>query len=319
MTVSTHATVSAATLNVRAAGSGSANLLGQLPRGARVDVLAREGDWYHVAGGTLAGYVHADYLRLDSTPTADGFLCHNDALCAPALGLAPAQKFVVPRTGPVAQMAAKTWNRYGGVLAPLCDTTGISPAAAVGVLCVESSGQGMTDAGQLIIRFENHVFWDRWGKRHEPEFHAHFTFDGSKRWTKHKYRTGAADAGWKTSHGVGQTAEWEAFGIARKLDESAAMQSISMGAPQIMGFNHAAIGYDSARTMFDRFSADERYHIFGLFDFVKGGGTTSRMLEALRREQYEQFATYYNGNGQAAAYGARIRAAADAFRSVAPP
>jgi hypothetical protein len=41
------------------------------------------------------------------------------------------------------------------------------------------------------------------------------------------------------------------------------------------------------------------------------------MLEALRREQYDQFATYYNGNGQAAAYGARIRAAAAAFTSVA--
>ena len=119
------------------------------------------------------------------------------------------------------------------------------------------------------------------------------------------------------SHGVGQTAEWEAFDIARTLDEPAALQSISMGAPQIMGFNHAAIGYDSARTMFDRFETDERYHILGLFDFVKGGGTTSRMLEALKREQYEQFATYYNGNGQAAAYGARIRAAALAFDSIA--
>jgi hypothetical protein len=315
--MSTHGTVTAKTLNVRASGSASAELRGTLARGARVDVIARDGDWYRVKSGTLEGFVHGDFVRMDSTPVADGFLCHNDALCAPTLGLAPARPIPIPSSGPTAQMAAKTWNRYGGVLGPMCDQTAISPASAVGVLCVESNGQGMTDSGRLIIRFENHVFWDRWGKNHESAYRAHFTFDPAKRWTKQKYRTSASGE-WKTSHGVGQNAEWEAFGIARGLDESAAMQSISMGAPQIMGFNHATIGYDSAREMFDRFAADERYHILGLFDFVKGGGSTSRMLEALRREQYDQFATYYNGNGQAAAYGAKIRAAASAFEAIAP-
>lgn len=316
--MATSATVTARTLNVRERGSTDAPLKGELARGDRVEVLERDGNWYRVTRGGLAGFVHGDYLRLDSTPTADGFLCHDDALCAPALRLGPAQRIDATGANAVTQMAAKAWNRYGGVLAPLCATTDISSAAAVGVLCVESSGQGMTDAGRLIIRFENHVFWDRWGKSHEADFRAHFTFDPAKRWTKQKYRSSAADA-WKTSHGErGQSAEWEAFGIARALDESAAMQSISMGAPQIMGFNHAAIGYDSAREMFDRFSTDERYHILGLFDFVKGGGATSRMLEALRREQYEQFATYYNGNGQASEYGSRIRAAATAFATIAP-
>ncbi|MEO6529090.1 MAG: N-acetylmuramidase domain-containing protein [Gemmatimonadaceae bacterium] len=310
------ATVTAATLNVRASGSSTASLLGRLARGAHVDVLAREGDWYRVASGALVGFVHGDYLRLASTPTADGFLCRDDALCAPTLPLAPAQPILPVGAGPVAEQAAKAWNRYGGVLAPLCSATGISRASAVGVLCVESSGQGMTDAGQLIIRFETHVFFDRWGKSHESEFRDHFTFDPAKRWTKQRYRASSTDA-WNGLHGVGQAAEWAAFSIARALDEPAAMLSISMGAPQIMGFNHATIGYDSAREMFDRFTADERYHILGLFDFVKGGGPTSRMLEALKRGQYEQFATFYNGHGQEVAYGAKIRAAADAFASIA--
>ena len=312
-----HATVTSATLNVRAFSSTTSAILGKLERGARVEVQGRVGDWYQLAGGTNAGFVHADYVRLNSTPVADGFLCHDDELCAPTLPLVPEQKIPAQRgVTPLEQTAAKTWNRYGGVLGPLCHSTSITPAAAVGVICVESSGQGMTDSGRLIIRFENHVFWDQWGKRHEAEFRAHFSYDSAKRWTKHRYRLSPTDE-WKTSHGVGQVTEWEAFGIARGLDEDAAMQSISMGAPQIMGFNHAAIGYDSARAMFDHFVADERYHILGLFDFVKGGGKTSRMLEALRRGQYDQFATYYNGNGQAAAYGAKIRAAASAYSSVA--
>jgi len=91
-----------------------------------------------------------------------------------------------------------------------------------------------------------------------------------------------------------------------------------MGASQIMGFNHGILGYDSVRAMFDHFTADERYHVLGLFDFVKGPAATSRMLEALRREEYEQFATYYNGNGQAAVYGARIRGVVSAFEKIAP-
>jgi hypothetical protein len=144
----------------------------------------------------------------------------------------------------------------------------------------------------------------------------HFTFDKAKRWTGQKYRA-VESAPWASSH-TGQDAEWSAFTIARRLNEPAAMRSISMGASQVMGFNYSVLGYDSVREMFDHFSADERYHILGLFDFVKGPAATSRMLEALRRREYEQFATYYNGNGQAAEYGARIRSMVSAFEKIAP-
>ena len=312
----THATVTAATLNVRRAGDATADRVGELRRGATVQVIGRAGSWYEVDDGTVHGFVHGDYLRFDSTPQVNGYLCHDDGLCAAPLAPAPERRIAAAGPGEHGKNAARAWNRYGGVLAPLCASVNISPAAAVGVLCVESSGQGMTDAGRLIIRFENHVFWDKWGKAHAAAFQQRFAFNAEKRWTGHKYRASAAQP-WKTGH-QGQDAEWEAFGIARALDEEAAMESISMGASQIMGFNHAAVGYDSAKEMFDRFSEDERYHVLALFDFVKGGGRTSRMLEALRREDFEQFATYYNGNGQAAAYGARIRAAVDAFERIAP-
>lgn len=312
--MATYATVTASTLNVRRTADASADSLGQLPRGSRVEIVSRSDRWYEVKTEALQGFVSGDYLHFDGAPTADGFLCHDDGLCAPALSLGPAQPIPIAGLGGVAQTAAKAWNRYGGVLAPLCRTTNMPTAAAIGVLCVESSGQGMTDAGKLIIRFENHVFYKEWGAQHEDAFRERFTFDPQKRWTGHKYRASAADP-WKTGH-AGQTAEWEAFEIARALDENAAMQSISMGAAQIMGFNHGTIGYDSAKAMFDRFVADERYHLLGLFDFVIGGATTSRMLEALRRGDYERFATFYNGNGQAAAYGARIKAAADAFEKL---
>lgn len=311
----TTASVTASALNVRERPNTSATIRGTLARGTTVTVHARSGSWYEVSAGALRGFAHGDFLHLHTEAAADGFLCHDDALCACALA-AGDDRIDASALGGTRRQAAETWNRYGGLLAPLSRSVEIAPGAAVGVLCVESGGRGFVD-GRLVIRFENHVFWDQWGARNPQAYREHFTFDASKRWTGHRFRASANDA-WTTAHG-GQAAEWRAFEIARALSEPAALRSISMGAPQIMGFNHATIGYDSAREMFDRFSADERYHILGLFDFVKGGGSTSRMLEALRREQYDQFATYYNGNGQAAAYGARIRAAVDAFERIAPP
>jgi len=70
-----------------------------------------------------------------------------------------------------------------------------------------------------------------------------------------------------------QDQEWRVFEFARKLSEPAAMRSISMGGPQIMGFNHSRIGYDSAGEMFHAFESDIRYHVLGLFDFIKGSGS----------------------------------------------
>ncbi len=310
----TRATVTAATLNVRAAPDGSSEKRGALARGASVTVVGRSGSWYEVQSGALRGFAHGDFLHLDTTPAAaSGFLCHDDALCA--CTLPGARAIDTTSLGGATKQAAATWNRFGGLLGPLCAATGIPVAAAVGVLCVESGGQGFV-GGRLIIRFENHVFFERWGKAHPDVFRRHFTFDATKRWTGHRFRARESDP-WLVQHD-GQEREWQAFTIARGLDESAAMRSISMGAPQIMGYHHGTIGYESARAMFDKFGADDRYHILALFDFIKGPGRTSPMLEALRGADYVRFATHYNGNGQAAEYGARIQSAATAFGKVAP-
>jgi hypothetical protein len=105
------------------------------------------------------------------------------------------------------------------------------------------------------------------------------------------------------------------FRFAEKLARVPARQSISMGLPQIMGFNAAAIGYASVDEMFDAFNdptGGERAQAVGLFDFVKGSKATSEMVDALRRHDWMTFAKRYNGSGQAAAYGQRI---ADAYKA----
>lgn len=168
----------------------------------------------------------------------------------------------------------------------------------------------------MVIRFENHVFFDHWGKKNPDTFRTHFTFDAVKRWQGHKFR--ASQSGVFSAFHGNQDGEWRVFEFARRLNEPAAMRSISMGAPQIMGFNHGLIGYDSAREMFDAFRSDIRYQILGLFDFIKSSGTSSRMVEALERRQFNQFATFYNGPGQARAYGERIQSHCDAFSGLMP-
>lgn len=309
------ATVTASKLNVRSAPVISGNLVSELGRGTRVDVIARAGSWYEIKAGSVHGFVHGDFLHLDSTPTASGFLCHDDGLCAAELEPPAERRIAGSGLSPQARGAAEAWNRFGGMLQPLCDVVAIPPATAVAVLCVESSGRGFAN-GRMIIRFENHVFWDQWGKNKPDRFRQHFTFDSAKRWTGHRFRTTASGA--MTNSHAGQASEWQAFELARSLNGPAALRSISMGLPQIMGFNHPLIGYDSAGGMFDRFSENERFQILGLFDFIKGAGPTSRMLEALRRGQYVQFATHYNGNGQAATYGERIRSVVEAFAPLVP-
>ncbi len=91
------------------------------------------------------------------------------------------------------------------------------------------------------------------------------------------------------------------------------MRSISMGAPQIVGFNHARIGYDSVRGMFAAFQRDIRYQILGLFDFLKGPGMSSPMIVALQHRQFGDFAARYNGPGQAARYGDLIESHYEIF------
>jgi hypothetical protein len=309
--------VTASSLNVRREPSTDGNPPeGKLPRGAVVEILEQQGGWYRIRSGSLSGWVFGDFVTLRDTRPIIGFLCVDPHLCETPLEPAPDERIdLAAAAGAEQRMVADTWNRYGGLLKELGSTIGIHPAAATAVLVTESGGKAFVD-GRMVIRFENHIFHDHWGKSHPQTFAKHFSFSRTKRWTEHKFRADPA-SGWTTFHG-NQNNEWRVFEFARGLNESAAMRSISMGAPQIMGFNHAAIGYDSVQEMFRQFQADERFQILGMFDFIKGAGSSSPMIEALQRGNFEQFATRYNGPGQAQVYGSRIRSRTQALQSLLP-
>ncbi|WP_434064280.1 N-acetylmuramidase domain-containing protein [Pararhizobium gei] len=85
----------------------------------------------------------------------------------------------------------------------------------------------------------------------------------------------------------------------------AACLSSSWGGPQIMGFNHAALGYSSATELANAFSADERWHVLGFADFCRD----KKLINDMQTQDWTNFGKIYNGDG--AVYGPKIKAAYD--------
>lgn len=202
---------------------------------------------------------------------------------------------------------AELWNRMGAVILEIAERYDIDAATVVGTIMAESSGRGFGSDGRLIIRFETHMFFDYWGKDNPGIFNRYFQFNPNERWRDHQWRS-SLDAAWQPVH-IDQQMEWQAFDFARALNETAALQSISMGSPQLMGFNATPMGYASVQEMFDSFQQGEAEQIEGLFRLIEARGLT----DPLRRGDLLAFTTGYNGSGQAEFYQTLIKRYAGAF------
>jgi hypothetical protein len=198
----------------------------------------------------------------------------------------------------MAESLTTLWSDHGDLIKTLAADLGCDPAAALAVFSVESGGRFFGDDGRPMIRFENHVFWGYWGKNHPDEFDARFCPRQGCR--DHKFRLDAAGP-FLDFHGS-QTKEWSVLGFARTLDEEAALKSASYGAPQIMGFNHQALGYGSAKELVDAFAASADNQIQGFFAFVR----TNNLARHLIAGDFRSFARGYNGAGNVDAYAGLI-------------
>jgi len=136
----------------------------------------------------------------------------------------------------------------------------IEPAVALAVFDVESGSKGFKN-DRLIIRFEPHIF---------------------------KKRTGRQVSLPRT----GQDSEYAMLEQARAIDDTQGLRAISMGASQIMGFNHKIIGYPTVQDMYADFQRGEAMHIEGFFRFV---AANKKLLQAARDKDFATFAYYYNG------------------------
>jgi hypothetical protein len=205
-----------------------------------------------------------------------------------------------------ARTLAVIWNRYGGLIGQLANELQIDPALAVAVLQVESGSWAfLSENRRMVIRFENHIFYDTWGKQRPDLFHQHFRFHPTERWKGHEWRPDPNGA-WLPCH-TDQQGEWQIFSFARtRCHDSAAKLAISMGLAQIMGFNFDRLGYDSVDAMYEAFENSEAQQLRGFFTFVR---TQPGALPALQANDLRAFARVYNGSGQEEFYANRMRGA----------
>lgn len=304
------AQVTARILNVRSEPSKSSRILGRLMSGEKLEVKGGLDQWAEIVFSGNTAYVAKRYLQFcdleSARPRAETHLeTDSDPAFAPASSndlddLMPAQQLPVSGDS-TRRKVINTWNLYGAELLRSSQALQLDVACAVAVLCVESSGKGFEQNNQnrMIIRFENHRFWRYWGQYHGDQFRAHFQYKQGKAWLGHRWRAHPNEQ-WQSFHG-NQTKEWQVFEFSKNLNAEAAMLSISMGAPQIMGFNYERIGYAQAADMFEDFSSSMAAHIRGLFAFLD-----EPMINALKRLDFERFAGRYNGAGQKQQYGAWI-------------
>lgn len=196
----------------------------------------------------------------------------------------------------VTQHVLRSVMGYGTLMHELGKVMMIDEAAAHAVVAVESAGAGMDENQRMIIRFETHVFWRKWGKYHPDDFNLWWSFNSTTPWTEQTFRS-------KPFHGD-QDLEWESFGKARGLAEYQAIESISMGAGQLMGWHWKTLGFTDPLDMFANQQASERNQILGMFDLIAADPT---MLAALQELDWWTFALKYNGSGQTSTYAEWLR------------
>jgi len=301
------ATVSTNNLRLRSGPGENYPSLALLNSGFELNIRDMATSWFRVQPKTDSAYVSGKYVR---------YLVPEVPIEIPSLTdpLKPSSNKIVTiedHFSPEQKKMATTWNQYGGLISYIGAQYSLDPTVALAVLCVESGGKGFAPDGRMIIRFENHYFFRLWGENNVETYERHFKFDDEKSWLGHKFRADASSP-WQAVHTGHQSDEWETFQLASQFEENAAMQSISMGSPQIMGANYRVINYSSVEQMFHEFQADIRNQIWGLFHFIE----SRNLIPKLISEDFVAFAQVYNGTGQAENYGRKIEKHVKAHRDI---
>lgn len=156
---------------------------------------------------------------------------------------------------------------YDTQIRQIAQSNGIEYEALKAFIDVESGGQGFDKAtGKIIIQFE-----PSWFKRKAPY---------------------APTGLWSLNGVERQSKEWPAFNNAFKINPNAAMESTSIGMPQIMGFHYARLGYKTVGEMWDDFKRGEYQQVLALVRFIK---SDARLYKSLQSKDWHTVASIYNG------------------------
>ena len=156
----------------------------------------------------------------------------------------------------------------------LAKSLGIELATIKAVIAVESSGSWLQKDGRPIIRFESHIFSDLTNNVYDKDYPN----ISSKRYNPSLNLSSSEK-------------EYSRFDIAKNLNQTAALKSASYGAFQIMGFNHAIVGFKNVQDFYQAMhSPKEQLKAFGQFLI------NNSLVKSLRNKDWKGFAYSYNGS-----------------------
>jgi len=183
------------------------------------------------------------------------------------------------------------WQGSARPLSPLAfedaaRTLGCDTAAIRAIWEVEAGGRHFLPDGSLVRRFEPH---------HMPR----------AAWGAISFAPAAQEAAWRASLRIGTAGREAMLGKAFAMDADAALRAASWGAPQIMGFNCAEAGYDSAAAMVTAMAESADAQLAAFVALVRSWGLDA----AVRGHDWTTFARRYNGSGQVGEYARRMEAA----------
>jgi hypothetical protein len=155
------------------------------------------------------------------------------------------------------------------------------------VLNVETRGCGFLPDRRPAILYERHIFSRETGH----------TFDAAHPDISNREAGG---------YGAGGSHQYDRLGRAIALNRKAALDSVSWGIGQVMGFNAEIAGYANVETMVSKMTESENEQLRAL----TGEIVHNRLDRALRTHRWADFARGYNGaNFAINKYDTRLAAA----------
>ena len=173
-------------------------------------------------------------------------------------------------------------------LVTAADRLGVPLASIYAVNEVESKGKGFLDNGKPVILFERHIMYRQLAKVRHPG-------DDPAELKRHADQLAVANPALvnpKSGGYSGGTAEHQRLAMARLIDDTAALESASWGAFQIMGFHWQRLGYASVQDFVAAMSAGESQQFDAFTRFIE---TDPALHKALKARKWAEFAKLYNG------------------------
>lgn len=176
----------------------------------------------------------------------------------------------------------------GTDLAKAAQRLGVPVAAVYALNEVESKGRGFLDNGKPVILFERHIMYRqlqaaRGAEVDQAELQRHADRMAGQFPALVNPKPGGYSGG---------TAEHQRLASARQLDDTAALESASWGAFQIMGFWWERLGYASVQDFVAAMSRSEADQLEAFVRFIE---TEPALQKALKALKWATVASLYNG------------------------